>query len=463
MYKSYRFLMNKIKQNKITFTLIIAAIAIIFSSLTILSLPVLFNYESKVTKIENNFNKKFKIYLNTNGKISYKPFPKPHLLVENASLKLSDSIEQKPFINKTNIKIFISLKDIYLRSFKNFVSTEISDTNLEFEISQLKHLRKHLYKNINNPIIFKNCIIFIKNKKNEVLIISPVKKILYKINKKSKIKNFLIKGKVFGINFKSDWKRNYETPKNSFHVIKLFNPKIEIKNFLEVESNNQFKGQTNIEFMQDKIKYNYEFDKNQINLTSPKNNDLNFIIDSKIHLKPFYFEGELLIRNKKVEKIIDNILSKLILYDEDYLGNFNGILKIKFKELDNKLIKSGELKLRVNEKEIKLNEAKFILDKIGNIVTKINFIEDKGNLKFLAENQLYIKNHIEFAKIFQVGSNKVKNIKQIYFDIEKNVGEKDFVISNVRINNLNNKSKSREFFLVSNIQNLRLHIRKIID
>ena len=104
MYKSYRFLMNKIKQNKITFTLIIAAIAIIFSSLTILSLPVLFNYESKVTKIENNFNKKFKIYLNTNGKISYKPFPKPHLLVENASLKLSDSIEQKPFINKTNIK-----------------------------------------------------------------------------------------------------------------------------------------------------------------------------------------------------------------------------------------------------------------------------------------------------------------------------------------------------------------------
>ena len=40
--------MNKIKQNKITFTLILSAIAIIFSSLTILSLPVLFNYKSKV-------------------------------------------------------------------------------------------------------------------------------------------------------------------------------------------------------------------------------------------------------------------------------------------------------------------------------------------------------------------------------------------------------------------------------
>ena len=47
--------MNKIKQNKITFTLILFAIFIIFSSLTILSLPVLFNYKSKVTKNRKKF------------------------------------------------------------------------------------------------------------------------------------------------------------------------------------------------------------------------------------------------------------------------------------------------------------------------------------------------------------------------------------------------------------------------
>ena len=87
--------MNKIKQNKITFTLILSAIAIIFSSLTILSLPVLFNYKSKVTIIEKNFYKNFKIYLNSSGKISYKPFPKPHLLVENASLNLNKIKKKK--------------------------------------------------------------------------------------------------------------------------------------------------------------------------------------------------------------------------------------------------------------------------------------------------------------------------------------------------------------------------------
>ena len=44
--------------------------------------------------------------------------------------------------------------------------------------------------------------------------------------------------------------------------------------------------------------------------------------------------------------------------------------------------------------------------------SNINFIEDKGEIKFISKNQLNIENHIEFAKIFQIGSKKVKNIKK---------------------------------------------------
>ena len=87
--------MNKINQNKITFRLVLLAISIIFSSLTVLCLPVLFNYNSKVEIIEKNFSKNFKIYLNSSAKISYKPFPKPHLLVEKATLNLNKYIENE--------------------------------------------------------------------------------------------------------------------------------------------------------------------------------------------------------------------------------------------------------------------------------------------------------------------------------------------------------------------------------
>ena len=97
-------------------------------------------------------------------------------MVENASISLTKDKENKSLIKTSNLRIYISLRDIYLRSFKNFVSSEISKTNLEFKMSQIKAIRNHLYNKINKPILFNDCKIFIKNKKEEVILISPIKK-----------------------------------------------------------------------------------------------------------------------------------------------------------------------------------------------------------------------------------------------------------------------------------------------
>ncbi len=454
--------MNKIKQNKITFTLILAAIAIIFSSLTILCLPVLFNYKSKVNILEKNFYKNFKIYLKSSGKVSYKPFPKPHILVEKASINLSQAEEIDDFINTSNLKIFISLRDIYLRTFDNLLSTEISKTNLYLELTDINEIRKYLYQKINKPIIFNNCKIFLNGKEKEVILISPVKKISLKINDKSRTKNFDIDGKIFGLNFKSEWKRNYDLPYQSLNSINIFNPNIEIKNIFKFKENKQFNIQTKIIYGQDKLKYDLEFNKNKIQIISSNKANTNFNLDSEIQLKPFYFYGGIEIKNKKVESIIDNFLSNLLIYDKNFLGNLNGVFKVKLSELNNKLIKNGELEFEINEKILTLKKAEFQLDKIGNIVSNISFIEDQGELKFFSKNHLNIENHIEFAKVFQIGTKKIKYIKQIYFDLEKIIGETDFMIKNVKINNLESQN-SEEFFLVKNIQNLRSHIRKVID
>ena len=455
--------MNKIKQNKITFSLILIAISVIFSSLIILSLPVIFNYNSKVQEIEKNFYKNFKIYLKSHEKISYKPFPKPHLLVEKASLNLSETSNKNNLLNTSKLKIYITLRDIYLRSFKNYLSTEISDSNLELKMSDIKEFRKHLYKNINKPIIFNNCKIFIKNKINDVIIISPINKISYKINNKNKVKYFIIDGSIFGLDFKSEWKRVYSTPENSFLNINIVNPSVKIENILKYESDKKFNGQIKIDYLKDKLEYNFQFNNEKIKIKSPKNKKSNFNLDTEIQINPFFFTGDLLIKNKKVEKIIDDILLYFLLYEENYLGNLNGLMKIKFDNLNNKLIKKGEINFNIKEKKININEVKFDLNKIGTIKADINFIDDKGSIKFVSKNKLDINNHIEFAKAFQVGSKKVKKIKEIYFEIEKNVGDTDFAITNVKINNEENIEKLNEIFIVKNIQNLRSHIRKIID
>ena len=455
--------MNKIRQNKITFTLILSAIIIIFSSFTILSLPVLFNYKSKVAIIEKNFYKNFKISMNSSGNISYKPFPKPHLLLENASLNLYKSIEEDNSINTSNLKIYISLKDIYSRSFNNLILAEITNTNLELKIKDLIEFRNHLYKKINKPIKFNNCKIFIKNKKNEVILISPINKILYKINNKTKVKNLKINGEVYGFNFKSHWKRSYITPNISHHSIDTFNPNIEIKNIFEFENNKKFKGKTQIEYANDKLEYDFQYLNDKITIFSPDKNKTNFNLEGEIQLKPFYFQAELTIKNKKVEDIIDNILSKILSDDENLLGNLNGEFKIKFEDLKNKLLKSGEIDFFINEKKINTKNSIFELEKIGKIYTKLSFIEDKGELKFVTENQLNIENHIEFAKLFQVGSKKIKNIKKIYFILEKNFGDTDFIIRNIKLNNEKNYKNIKEIFLVKNIHNLRSYIREVVN
>ena len=184
-------------------------------------------------------------------------------------------------------------------------------------------------------------------------------------------------------------------------------------------------------------------------------------MNSKIQINQYYYDGELIIKNKKVEKIIDLVLLNLLMYNQNYLGNFNGLIKVKFNNLQNKLIKQGELDLIISEKKINLKEAKFQLDKIGKLKTNISFKDDKGDIKFLTKNKLILDNHIEFAKIFQVGTRKVKNIKEIHFDLVKNIGETDFTITNVKIDN--EAKNSNEIYLIKNIQNLRSYVREVID
>ena len=455
--------MNKINQNKITFTLILAAIALIFSSLTVLCLPVLFNYKSKVPLIEKKFYENFKIHMKSNGKILYKPFPKPHLLVENASLNLSKSQEKKELLNSEKLKIFISLRDIYLRSFNNFISTEISDSNLELSIPEIKKFRKHMYENLNKPIIFNNSKIFIKNKNNEVILISPIKKILYKINNKSKIKKLLINGEVFGLKFKSEWKRNYRSPKTSLHNVNIMDPNINITNIFEFNNDKEFKIRSEIIHAREKLQYNFKFNKNKIDINSPNKDETSFNIDSLVQLSPFYFDGELIIKNKKIVNIIDMMLLNFAIYDESYLGNINAKFKIKFDKLKNKLIKKGAMEIFIKEKKFGIKNAKFQLDKIGDIDTKISIIENKGDYNFISKNKLLIQDHIEFAKTFQVSSKKIKNIKVIYFDLIKSFGKSDFIIKNVKINNFESSEKSDKIYFVKNIQNLRSHIRNAID
>ena len=76
--------MNKIKKLSLPVKGIFLLIALFFSFGIYLSIPVLFNYKSIESIIEDKFYSDFNINLNINGDIKYQLLPKPHLLIKDS-------------------------------------------------------------------------------------------------------------------------------------------------------------------------------------------------------------------------------------------------------------------------------------------------------------------------------------------------------------------------------------------
>ena len=454
--------MNKIKHNKFLFLTILASIFITFTSLSFLSLPVLFNYKSVVGEIEKNFYKKFKIYLKSLGPISYKPFPKPHLLIEKAEIRLKKN-NNSSIIKTDNLKLYIPLKNIYRKSTDKIISVEIVDTNINFKFKDIIYFREHLYKKINDPIIIKNSKFFLVNDNNEVIIISPIKNINYKINEKLKTKKLTINGNIFDIDFDYFWKKNYLVPNLIESKLSIISPNLEIENFLDLKNPSIINGSSEIKILKDKLNLSYRYSDNEIYVSSKIKNNSTLALNSKIKLDPFYSDSEFAISNKSVNSIIDNFLIFFFNYDKNYLGNLNGKFRLSFKNIKNTLIKNGQFNFIINEKKIEFLNSFIEVEKIGIINSKIKYFQDQGQLQFISSNTLNIDDHIEFAKAFQLSSKKTKKLKKIYFDLVKNIDDGKFIITNIRLNEDSNLINLDTPITFSNFQAFKASLRKIVN
>ena len=70
------------------------------------------------------------------------------------------------------------------------------------------------------------------------------------------------------------------------------------KNNFEFEDSKLFSGKSRIVYLKDKMEYFIKYNDGKITISSPNKEKTNFNLDSKIQLNPFYFEGELIIKNK---------------------------------------------------------------------------------------------------------------------------------------------------------------------
>ncbi len=453
--------MSKIKKTN-SAKIVLPSVIIFFTVILTLSLPVLLNYNSIQNIIEKKVSSEFKINLKILDNISLKIFPRPHYLVKKATIDLNIENDNSSVIQTKNLKIFIPVKKLYSRSNLKIEAIEIEKANINYKFDDILDFRNHLYYKINKPIYIKKSKFFLLDKNNKVILISPIKKFKYLINNKSNSKELKIKGNIFDIDYNSYWKRSYDDSKNSNIEIKLINPNLYIKNFFSYEDKSNFKGNSSISFLNEDILINYSKKSNKIFINTPnKNKNQKIKLNSKIELDPFYIDATIDINQKDVNFIIDNLLF-FILNSNEFLGNINGKLNLNFNNLKNSIINYGKINLSIKEKIIKLEKSLFEIEDIGKIKSDFRFYKNDGNLIFASENIFEITNKKEFSRKFQLSSKNLKNIKRIYFDLEKNIDNNEISISNIYFNKIDTKNFSEEFYIVKNLQLLKSLIRKLL-
>ena len=429
-----------------------------------LSIPVLFNYKSIQNVIEKKFYNDFKINLNINGDIKYQLLPKPHLLISNSSLSINKINEEDISFDIDKLKVFLKSNNLFPKSNFNFEKLEIQNNNFLLKKKEYTVLRNYFHKSESKPINIKKSKIFILDDQDETLIISPIDKIIFTTSKKDNIKKLFVIGNIFDLNFKSIWKKEFNSNFNSQIEIDLREPNISIKNKLNYDKKPEIKGSVLVNFLNQNIEIDYKFKNNKISLKSPENNN-DIKLDSKIDLKPFYSNSNIILNKQNLSYVIDELLFSILNLKSDLIGNLNGDLKISLTNIEHELIKNGYITLKIEEKFIQPNKVKFDLSDIGFVETTISYEEEKGDIIFNSSNILNIKNNKKFARKFQLNSNKVRDIDKIYFNIKRNINTGVISIFDIKINQIDFADQNNEdiFYEIRNTQELKSLVKRIIN
>ena len=218
-----------------------------------------------------------------------------------------------------------------------------------------------------------------------------------------------------------------------------------------------------IDFLNENISFNYKYLKDKIEINSPnENNNQKIRINSKIELDPFYFDGEIIFEDKSLTFITDHILDYILNSDKEILENLNGNLELTLLKIDNPIIDKGKILFSINEGKINVINTYVEVDNLGIIQSEHSFIIKEGDLFFQTKNILNISNQKEFARKFQVNFKKSKNLKKIYFDLDRNIDTGDMFLSNIYIDNKNSKNLLPEIIKVNNLQVLKSILRDVL-
>ena len=449
----------KIISKKInTFEVILIVFIFFFSIILFLSIPALFNYESYKDKIKKRISEEYKLNLVDIDKINYSFLPSPHLKIENINLSFNEN--QETISKIKDLEIYITLIPLYKKEI-NVKKIKILKSNFYFKKETIEQFRNHFLNNINGPIEINDSILFYLDKNKEVVAISPIRKVKYYTDLKSKEKKIKINGKLYDIPYNFIWTKDYQNPKITITSLNFKNPNVTISNVNENISSNQDNGNLSISYFRNNILLKYKYLEKLIKIESKEKKN-NIKINGNLSLSPFFFDIDVFFESIKIDYIFDFIFLKIYQYKNLIHQNINGNLNIYFEDLRNNNFDSGLIKMNIDKNELNILENNLEIKDIGKVYFKdIELKEINTKLYLISKIKVNITNKKNFFSKFNVAKKNRINLKNIDFILEKNIDEGLYYMSNININS--NLRQSSERYLISNLQQLRRIVKKEFD
>ena len=183
-------------REKNPFSTIILSITLVFIFLLYFTIPAFYSYESFDKEIQKKISKDFKLNIKNISNITYLILPSPHFLIEECDIYFSNSPKKK-ILKAKNLKIHIFSKNLHKKEKIELKNIHLNKIDLNLKFIDIKNFYNHLKYNISKPIYFNNSNMFFRDKNDEIVSISKIKKFEYFFDLQNKINKINILGNLF--------------------------------------------------------------------------------------------------------------------------------------------------------------------------------------------------------------------------------------------------------------------------
>ena len=137
------------------------------------------------------------------------------------------------------------------------------------------------------------------------------------------------------------------------------------------------------------------------------------------------------------------------------------ILKLQLNNLNNRLFENLNFNIKFSESNIMFEDTKIDIKNIGKIYfNNIKSLEKDDKLYLKTNAKIEIVNKKQFFQRFLISKKDRSLIKDIYVDIEINLDENKYYLSNFYFKDYNKDEIDMDYNEIANFQKLTLLVRE---